>query len=176
MPVHKHHSAISWGTSGVGMFLWLLNKSLLGACTAGSHFRIPNMQVAGEGTTKAQAACRAQAGELCLENQAQESSPYSYLPVLWSGLCSGHLLGESCLLSLVVTCRVEKVNIASPFRKLDWWGFFFCLPFFPPASFMKYLPVCSKLWRKGGWSIEGVRRKWRIFFSLEKEWVSVELL
>lgn len=56
----------------VGMFLWLLNKSLLGAGTAGSRFRIPNMQVTGEGTTKAEAACRAEAGELCLENQAQE--------------------------------------------------------------------------------------------------------
>lgn len=72
MSVHKDQPAISWGTPVVGVFLWLLNKSLLRAGTTGSRFRIPNMQVAGGGTTKAEAACRAQAGELCLEKTLQD--------------------------------------------------------------------------------------------------------
>lgn len=40
MPV-QDQPAITWGTPVVGVFLWLLNESLLGAGTAGFHFRIP---------------------------------------------------------------------------------------------------------------------------------------
>lgn len=36
MPVHEDQPAVSWGTPVAGVPLWLLNKSLLGAGTAGS--------------------------------------------------------------------------------------------------------------------------------------------